>query len=84
MERQFLVQRINQTDNERYSTIMTADELIHYIDMSDCFDEDWCIWEITTFGQVEHIQYMGWQPGCVIEFVNDKGEIVLSGYGTDH
>lgn len=86
-ERQFLVQRIGEvnTDSEyRESTIMTADELIHYIDMQDIVSEDYKIYEVTEFGVITPIHYVGWQPDCLIEFANEAGEIVLSGYGVDH
>lgn len=86
-ERQFLVQRIGEvnTDSEyRESTIMTVNELINYIDMQDIISENYEIYEVTEFGTVTPIHYVGWQPGCLIEFVNDKGEVILSGYGTDH
>ena len=83
-ERQFLVQRVDLMDDERFNSIMTADELVHYIDMSDCFDERYVIYEITEMGKVEQIYYAGWQPGYVIEFVDAEGNVVLSGFGTDH
>jgi hypothetical protein len=86
-ERQFLVQRIGEanTDSEyRESTIMTAGELIHYIDMQDIISEDYKIYEVTKFGVITPIHYVGWQPNCLIEFANEAGEIILSGYGVDH
>lgn len=83
MNRQFLVQRIYD-DDERGNTIMTPDELVHYIDMQDICEEEFKIFEITNFGETKEIFYAGRQPGCVIEFVDKFGNIVLSGYGTDH
>lgn len=83
MNRQLLVQRIYD-DNERDNTIMTPDELVHYIDMQDICEEEFKIFEITNFGEIKEIFYAGWQPGCVIEFVDKFGNVVLSGYGTDH
>lgn len=84
-ERQFLVQRICHWDDEsRENTIMTADELVHYIDMQDICTEEYKIYEITEYGTINEIFYRGWQPGCWIEFVDRKGEVVLCGYGTDH
>ena len=84
MERCFLVQRHDYYDDTYFSSIMNCDELIAYIDMSDCYNEDWKIYEITEFGKVIPIHYVGWQPNCLIEFANDDNEVVLSGYGTDH
>ena len=86
-EREFLVQRVSDVgsdDEYRSSSIMTASELIHYIDMQDICYEKYDIFEITEFGKFVHLHYVGWQPDCLIEFANDNGEVVLSGYGTDH
>ena len=80
--KEFLVQRI--FEGERFNSIMDGNELIHYIDMSDCHNEQWRIYSIDEFGVVAPIHYVGWQPDCLIEFANDNGEIVLSGYGIDH
>ena len=83
--REFLVQRICSWDEDsRENTIMTTDELIHYIDMQDYCRENYKIYEITEFGTFEEIFYRGWQPNCLIEFVDKKGQIILSGRGTDH
>lgn len=81
-ERRFLVQRIGE-DYEDVS-LMTEGELIHYIDMQDYCSETFEIYEVTEFGKVVHIHYVGWQPMCLIEFATDDGTIVLSGYGVDH
>ena len=84
-QRQFLVQRIYEWDDgSRDNTIMTSSELIHYIDMQDICTEDYRIYEITEFGVLAEIFYCGWQPGCLIEFVDKNGQVVLSGYGVDH
>ena len=78
----YLVQRV--IDGERVNSLMNADELIQYINMSDCFDEEWHIYDVSEFGKVIPIHYVGWQPDCLIQFANDNDVIVLSGYGTDH
>ena len=78
----FLVQRM--IDDELYSTIMTEIELIKYIDMDDCHGESYEIYDISTFGEVNRLHYVGWQPMCLIEVANENGEVVFSGYGTDH
>ena len=80
--KEFLVQHIS--DGERFNSIMDGNELIHYISMSDCHNDQWCIYSIDEFGEIAPIYYVGWQPDCLIEFANDNGEIVLSGYGIDH
>ena len=78
----FLVQRM--IDNETYPSIMTERELINYIDMSDCHDEYYEIYDISTFGEVKKLHYVGWQPNCLIEIADENGIIVFCGYGTDH
>lgn len=86
-ERQFLVQRIIDADTEtedRFSSIMTADELIHYIDYQDILDESYQIYEVTEFGKIVPIFYAGWQPDCLIEFVLADGTVILRGWGEDH
>ena len=83
----FLVQRIIDIDTEdelRTSSLMTLSELVHYIDMQDIVTESHEIWEVTEFGKLIHLHYVGWQPGCLIEFATDDGTVVHSGYGTDH
>ena len=86
-EVQFLVQRIIDIDTEdelRTSSLMTLSELVHYIDMQDIVTESHEIWEVTEFGKLIHLHYVGWQPGSLIEFATDDGTVVHSGYGTDH
>ena len=84
-ERKFLVQRILRwADDEEEATLMNEAELIHYIDMQDYCTEEHKIYDVTDFGKIVPIHYVGWQPKCLIEFATDDGEIVLTGYGTDH
>lgn len=79
----FLVQKV--IDNEVYPKIMTANELIGYINMADCHDEMYEIFDCTSmFGEVKKLHYKGWQPNCLIEVVDDHGNVVLRGYGEDH
>lgn len=79
----FLVQKV--IDDEVFPTIMTANELINYIDMEDCHEEMYEIYDCTSmFGEIKKLHYKGWQPNCLIEIVDDEGKVVLKGYGTDH
>lgn len=84
--REFLIQRVLPTDEStRINTIMTTDELISYIDAQDFMHEEhYKIYEITEFGTLEEIFYRGWQPNCLIELVDKKGQVIFSGRGTDH
>lgn len=81
-ERKFLVQRIGE-DYEDVS-LMTVNELIRYIDFQDICSETFEIYEVSDFGYITPIHYVGWKPNCEISFANAEGEIVLTGYGTDH
>lgn len=86
-ERRFLVQRVAYPGTD-YCTmanqVMTEYELIEYINFLDLYDEIFSVFEITDFGVVEKLTYQGWQPNCLIELTNSKGEVVVRGYGTDH
>ena len=81
-EKRFLVQRTDGIDY--WSSLMTESELIGYINMSDCHDEDWHIYDVSVYGEIEPLYYAGWQPDCLIEILNTKDEVVIRGYGTDH
>ena len=47
------------------------------------FPEDH-VFDITDLGKIKPLHYRGWQPGCLIEYVDDKNNVVIHGYGTDH
>lgn len=81
-EHKFLVQK--HIEGETYTRICTETELISYLDMSDCSDEEYKIFDISVLGEVKEVFYQGWQPNCLIEVVDGEGNVVLSGYGSDH
>lgn len=87
-ERQFLIQKVSSagTCHEvRDNEIANELQVINFVDYSDIYDwDDFKVYEITNPGEIIPLTYKGWQPGCLIEFTNDKGEVVLRGYGTDH
>ena len=78
----FLVQKM--IESQVYGSIYTENELIAYIDMSDCLCEEYKIFDISTFGKVKEVFYKGWQPHCLIEVADSEGHVVVRGYGTDH
>lgn len=81
--RKFLVQR--EVENRIVPQLMSEIQLINYINMDDCHDEFYEIFECDTrLGEVRKLHYKGWQPNCLIELVDEAGHIVLSGYGEDH
>lgn len=81
-EHKFLVQK--HIEGETYTRICTETELISYLDMSDCSDEEYRIFDISFWGKVKEVFYRGWQSNRLIEVVDNDGNVVLSGYGTDH
>ncbi len=78
----FVVQRA--IDGEISLSIMSEEELIRYIDEDDLHQETYQIYNGTTFGEMKKVSYVGWQPDCLIELVDEAGNVVLSGYGTNH
>lgn len=67
--------------------LMSEEELIYWFDISDCYPPfDYEIYAVDT--RVKEppfkITYVGWQPNCLIKFVDEQGNVVASGYGTDH
>ena len=81
-EHKFLVQK--HIEGEVYTRICTETELISYLNMIDCSDEEYRIYDITVFGKVKEVFYRGWQPNCLIEIIDGNGNTILGGYGTDH
>lgn len=78
----YLVQKL--IDSEVYGKIYTETELINYLDMSDCYDEEFRIYDISVFGEIREVHYKGWQPDRLIEITDSSENTVASGYGTDH
>lgn len=79
----FLVQHV--IDDELVSSLMTPQRLIDYINMDDCHGEPYEIFDcMSEFGKIKPLRYKGWQPGCLIEVVDEAGKVVLRGYGEDH
>ncbi len=80
----FLVQR-ELSDGERINSIMSAVELGKYINMNDCYDENYEIFNVTEFGKVTPAYYKGWQPECVVEvFDGETGSTLFRYIGEDH
>ena len=79
----FLVQ--HTVDDEFVSSLMTPQRLIDYINMDDCHGDSYESFDcMSEFGKVKPLRYKGWQPGGLIEVVDEAGKVVLRGYGEDH
>ena len=42
------------------------------------------LFDLSEFGKPRELFYVGWQPGCLIQLRDEHGNIVISGYGSDH
>lgn len=42
------------------------------------------VFDISEFGKIKQLYYRGFQPGCLIEYVDDKNNVIIHGYGKDH
>lgn len=65
--------------------VMTGRELTKLIDESDFSPVE--IVKILAIDDPENIfevRYAGWQPNCIIDFIDKSGETIYRGYGTDH
>lgn len=91
-DKEYLVQT-KEYDNEGEFTItrlLMEYEVIDLIDMMDCSNIiDYEIYRINGIDELgklslQKLHYKGWQPCCLIEVVDEEGNIVISGTGTDH
>ena len=81
--KKFLVQK--NIDGEIFPRLMSENELIDYISMDDCHNEDYAIFDCSSFGEVREVHYAGWRPGGLIEIIDKKRDVVvLKGYGEEH
>lgn len=79
----FSVQRV--IDGELIPSIMSPEKLIDYINMDDCHQEEYEIFDCSSeFGAIKPLRYKGWQPLGLIEIIDENSEVVLRGYGEDH
>lgn len=88
MSEKFLVQVKFPDDPEIYSRLMTASEIISRVDMHDYYDEDLEVYRINGFGKVEKLRLFGtwhnFDEPLLIKAEDKNGNVVFSGYGTDH
>lgn len=83
MNRQFVI--TIKIEDEWHTKLATEAELIHFIDMLNCSPvERFRVFNLTSNGGLVDIFYRGWKAGGLIELVDVEGNVVVSGYGTDH
>lgn len=87
MENKYFVQ-IRDAIGELFIHVLSENEIIRRADMHDCSDEEFAIWRTTGFGEIEPLKLLlPWHnpdEPLLIEVVDLSGNVVFSGYGTDH
>ena len=85
MEKKYLVQ-MTFDDGDFCASLMNEYELIHFVDTLDYNDSVtfYKVYDVSVLGEIKRIHYVGWRPNCLIEFADDDGNVVISGYGEDH
>ena len=80
--------QIQLDTGEVFNCIKTASEIISSIDMQDCSGERMAVFMTTAFGTIVPLEVKGcWHDfnnPLLIECVDPDGNVVISGYGTDH
>ena len=73
-------------DEDKVKTsLMTDVELISFVNDMDFSGVHLVkVFDVTDYNNIFEISYVGWQPKCLIEFADSKGNIVLRGWGIDH
>ena len=79
-----LHRELDMETTEMAVTLYSESQLIDYINMDDCHNENYIIFDVSEYGCIKRLQYKGWQPDNLIELVDEAGNIVVSAYGTDH
>ena len=83
----YLVQSLSD-DDVLCTSLRSAAEIISRIDMRDCSNEDIRVFRIDEFGAVEPLEIHGcwhdWHDPLYIKVTDKAGNVVFSGYGTDH
>ena len=85
--KEYFVQ-ILTADGELFNCIKTEKEIINRIDMADCSGEQIKAYKVDTFGKIEPLEIYGcwcnFKEPLLIEVKDKDGNVVFSGYGTDH
>ena len=82
---EFLVQYAIEGSEKIINKIVNSCWIIKATNESDFNGiEEMNVFDVTDLGKIKPLQYRGWQPGCLIEYVDDKNNVVIHGYGTDH
>ena len=80
---------VSKYEDEMYAIMYTPSEIIHRIDMDDCYDftSTHKLYEVTEDGVYPLVIHGCWhdfKDPLYIKVTRQNGEIVFDGYGTDH
>ena len=77
--------RIRLDDGGSYNRLCNENEIIRLQNESDFNGiSGMDVWDLGETGIVKKLHYVGWQPGCHIQFVDEDRNVVIDGYGDDH
>jgi len=80
--------QIKTDTGEIFNGVKTAAEIISSVDMQDCSGEQMAVFMTTAFGTVVPLEVKGcWHKPddpLLIECVDPNGNVIITGYGTDH
>lgn len=88
--KQYLVQIFDSDDKSVCASMKTANEIINWLDMDDCYTELHIkVFDVEThFGSIEELEVHGtWhnhKDPLYIKVTHSDGTIEFDGYGTDH
>ena len=74
-----------EKEGETVVSLEPATGVIMLTDMLDIIDvSNVRVSKIISATKIEPLTYVGWQPDCLIEYVDRHGKVEISGYGTEH
>ncbi len=74
-----------EEEGETVVSLETATGVIKLTDMLDLIDvSNVRVSKIISANEIEPLTYVGWQPNCLIEYIDKDWNVEISGYGTDH
>lgn len=86
MGKQYLTQ--TKYESEICCSLQYENEIISRIDMVDCYDDEFLVYDVSKYGKAEQLKVYGcWhnpKKPLYIKVTDSLGKVVFDGYGTDH
>lgn len=77
-----------KSHEEEYSDLKSKEEIIEMINLSDCYDEIYKVYNISKFGEIEELKIYGpWHnpdKPLYIKLTDKIGNILIEGFGAEH